>query len=366
MQVCQIHERLPAGGILIFLSGQTDIMDLVTRLKAQYTGTLPVKRSGAAATASASAGPGLLEEFDGELSDPEDEEEAEVSRKKLSKGTPEGALGPLHVLPLFSALSSKEQQKVFQAPPEGHRLCIVATNVAETSLTIPGIRCGAALPPNPPCPSTRTPMSGPFKPIHTHLHAQDWRLLITRNLYSRSRYVVDSGQVKNRHYDQTTGVVSYEVEWVSQASANQRSGRAGRTGPGHAYRLYSSAVFQHDFPEFAEPEIKRMPVDGLVLHMKSMEISKVVNFPFPTPPDTGALRKAEKLLVLLGALDKTTKQITRLGKTMSEFAVAPRFAKMLCLSRHYDCHRFVLALDAFPSTSLGICSHLCPHPIACQ
>lgn len=145
--------------------------------------------------------------------------------------------------------------------------------------------------------------------------------------------------MKNRHYDQTTGVVSYKVEWVSQASADQRSGRAGRTGPGHTYRLYSAAVFQHDFPQFSEPEIKRMPVDGLVLHMKSMDISRVTNFPFPTPPEGAALHKAEKLLVLLGALDPKTKKITKLGKTMSGFAVAPRFAKMLCLSRHYDCHR---------------------------
>eukprot|EP00038_Savillea_parva_P001990 m.109051 g.109051 ORF g.109051 m.109051 type:complete len:1221 (+) comp10686_c1_seq1:183-3845(+) len=316
-KVCQIHDRLPGGGILVFLSGQTDIMDLVTRLRAQYTGTVRVADSSSARGGGGKRGknhvdkPGSSdasaqqtwgeEEIDGELSDPEDDEH-DASKSSASVAPPrraETTSSPLHVLPLFSALSSKEQAKVFQAPPPGHRLCIVATNVAETSLTIPGIR-----------------------------------------------YVVDAGQVKNRHFDQTTGVVSYNVEWISQASANQRSGRAGRTGPGHAYRLYSSAVFQHDFPTFADPEIKRMPVDGLMLHMKSMDIAKVVNFPFPTPPNADALREAEKLLVLLGALDPRSKHITRLGKTMAKFAVAPRFAKMLCLSQHYDCHRYVVAVVA--------------------
>ena len=117
----------------------------------------------------------------------------------------------------YSALSDKEQAKIFAAVPDGHRLCVVSTNVAETSLTIPGIR-----------------------------------------------YVVDGGQVKSRQYDDITGVTAFEVEWISKAAANQRSGRAGRTGPGHCYRLYSSAVYQHDFPQFAVPEIKRMPVDGLM------------------------------------------------------------------------------------------------------
>lgn len=151
--------------------------------------------------------------------------------------------------------------QVFRPPPAGARLCVVATNVAETSLTIPGVK-----------------------------------------------YVVDCGRVKKRFYDRVTGVSSFKVTWISQASANQRAGRAGRTEPGHCYRsefdhcfileetewlcerkiwtgviinicvcvcrLYSSAVFG-DFSLFSEAEITRRPVDDLVIQMKDLNIEKV-------------------------------------------------------------------------------------------
>jgi ATP-dependent RNA helicase DHX37/DHR1 len=149
----------------------------------------------------------------------------------------------------------------------------VATNVAETSLTIPSVR-----------------------------------------------YVVDSGKEKTRAFDPLTGVSQFVVEGISQASANQRSGRAGRTQPGHAYRylptyilysfplnrLYSSAVYS-DMPVFSPPEILNKPVDQLVLQMKSMNIVKVANFPFPTSPDADSLQVAEQRLVRLGALEVSTK-----------------------------------------------------------
>lgn len=125
---------------------------------------------------------------------------------------------PLHVLPLYSLLPTKDQLKVFEEAPEGSRLCILATNVAETSLTIPGIR-----------------------------------------------YVVDCGRSKERNFDKTTGVQSFDIGWVSKASAMQRAGRSGRTGPGHCYRLYSSAIYERDFPEFAEAEILRMPIEGMLV-----------------------------------------------------------------------------------------------------
>ena len=195
-------------------------------------------------------------------------------------------------------LKSRSVQ-VFEPPPTGSRLCVVATNVAETSLTIPGVR-----------------------------------------------YVVDGGQVKNHNYDKQTGVSSFDIEWTSKASADQRAGRAGRTGPGHCYRLYSSAVYQNEFAQFSIPEITRMSADGLVLQMKAMNIDVVVNFPFPTPPDPAALRAAEKLLVLLGAIDGGDKRITTLGRAMARYPVDPRYAKMLSLSRHYNCHPFVVAIIA--------------------
>jgi ATP-dependent RNA helicase DHX37/DHR1 len=123
--------------------------------------------------------------------------------------------GPLHVLPLFSLLPVVDQLRVFQPPPEGSRLCVVATNVAETSLTIPGIK-----------------------------------------------YVVDCGRVKERVYNKATGVESFEIGWISKSSAAQRAGRAGRTGPGHCYRLYSSVVFERDFCQFPQPEILKYPIEG--------------------------------------------------------------------------------------------------------
>lgn len=220
----------------------------------------------------------------------------------------------MHILPLYSLLSNDQQLKVFQPPPTNHRLVIISTNVAETSLTIPGIR-----------------------------------------------YVVDSGRAKERTFDTRSGVQSFQVQWISKASANQRTGRAGRTGPGHCYRLYSSALYEDQLPAFGTPEILRMPVEGVVLQMKSMGIDQVVNFPFPTPPDRLSLRKAEVLLQTLGALSVPSNttlvagtqvdgavggQITSLGKQMADYPVSPRFAKMLAIGNQHGAMPYVIAIVA--------------------
>ncbi|XP_064113987.1 probable ATP-dependent RNA helicase DHX37 [Macrobrachium nipponense] len=181
-----------------------------------------------------------METADGHLNDisntneSDDEFDEEEPRNVLSAGENEQ---PLYVLPLYSVLPPDKQHMVFQPPPEGTRLCVIATNVAETSLTIPNIK-----------------------------------------------YVVDSGKVKEKVYDKVTGVSMFHVTWTSQASANQRAGRAGRTAPGHCYRLYSSAVFDQDFEKFSKAEIQERPIDDIILIMKSMNLP-VINFPFPTPPD---------------------------------------------------------------------------------
>ncbi|KAI8853330.1 P-loop containing nucleoside triphosphate hydrolase protein [Chytridium lagenaria] len=196
---------------------------------------------------------------------------------------------PLHILPLYSGLPTAAQLRVFQDPPPGTRLCIVATNVAETSITIPNIK-----------------------------------------------YVVDCGKVKERFYESRTGVQNYQVRWTSQASADQRAGRAGRVGPGHCYRLFSSAVFSNYFETFSKPEIQRVPVEGVILQMKSMGISNVINFPFPTPPSADSLRKGERLLVHLGALTRSEagepSKITELGRLLSSYPISPRYAKMLVIA----------------------------------
>ncbi|XP_045881392.1 probable ATP-dependent RNA helicase DHX37 isoform X1 [Meles meles] len=347
-KVCKIHRMLPPGGILVFLTGQAEVHALCRRLRRAFPHTrrrppekedredsveemrkfkksrTRAKRALAATLPQISldnysvlpAGEG---DEDREAEMDEEEEEALGSDLDLDLGNdgedggeqPDASL-PLHVLPLYSLLAPEKQAQVFQPPPEGTRLCVVATNVAETSLTIPGIK-----------------------------------------------YVVDCGKVKKRHYDRVTGVSSFRVTWVSQASADQRAGRAGRTEPGHCYRLYSSAVFG-DFEQFPPPEITRRPVEDLILQMKALNIEKVINFPFPTPPSVEALVAAEELLIALGALQAPQKAesmkqlqrsrlscpITALGRTMATFPVAPRYAKMLALSRQHGCLPYAITIVA--------------------
>ncbi|XP_045152666.1 probable ATP-dependent RNA helicase DHX37 [Echinops telfairi] len=349
-KVCKIHRMLPPGGILVFLTGQAEVHAMCRRLRKTFPctrrglqrekedegdsveETRKFKKSRARAKkARAAMLPQIhLDDYsvlpagegdEDREAEMDDEEEAlgsdlDLDLGELDEGAGEGeqpdASLPLHVLPLYSLLAPERQAQVFRPPPEGTRLCVVATNVAETSLTIPGIK-----------------------------------------------YVVDCGKVKKRYYDRVTGVSSFRVTWVSQASADQRAGRAGRTEPGHCYRLYSSAVFG-DFERFPPPEITRRPVEDLILQMKALNIEKVINFPFPTPPSVEALIAAEELLIALGALEAPQKServrqlqrsrvscpISPLGRTMATFPVAPRFAKMLSLSRQHGCLPYTITIVA--------------------
>ena len=305
-KVCKIHRRLPPGGILVFLTGQNEIMQMVKRLRAEFpfraananydVDAVEYRRSRQVAMEAEDVDLDIAlrdkqEQLDSESSESSDEDFDEC----LEPG--QAANDPLYVLPLYSMLPTSQQMKVFESAPPGSRTCIVATNVAETSLTIPGIR-----------------------------------------------YVVDCGRAKERRFDDSTGVQSFEVDWVSKASADQRTGRAGRTGPGHCYRLYSSAIYEEFFPQFSVPEILRMPAESTVLVMKSMGIDQIANFPFPTLPDRGALARAERLLVTLGALDKEHKNITDLGRTMAHFPLSPRYAKILIVGNQLDCLPYVVAL----------------------
>lgn len=252
-KVKSIHSKMPKGGILVFVTSQMDVRVLCKKLSSQS----------------------------------------------------------LHCVGLYAMLPMEKQKRVFEDPPEGKRLCVIATNVAETSITIPNIK-----------------------------------------------YVVDTGMEKTKVYNMTTGVSRFVVSWTSKSSAEQRKGRAGRMGPGHCYRLYSSAVFSNDFPEFSEPQILRRPVEDLILQMKSMNIDNVVNFPFPTRPSLEALTSAEKKLILLGALDDSkiknarfselkklefASRLTPIGKSMSNYPVSARCSKMIVLSPS-DLIHHVLAL----------------------
>ncbi|RCK67784.1 putative ATP-dependent RNA helicase DHR1 [Candida viswanathii] len=308
-KTCKIHRKLPEGGILIFLTGQNEITTLVKKLREafppkkkstiKYEEDVQVKLSENVQQEVEDVDFSIDTKDDEEYDDYDgsDDDDAEEEGFDEAVDTNESELGPLYVLPLYSLLPTKQQMKVFEEPPKGSRICIVATNVAETSLTIPGIR-----------------------------------------------YVVDCGRSKERKFNRANGVQSFEVDWISKASADQRAGRAGRTGPGHCYRLFSSAVYEEFFPKFSVPEILRMPFESIVLSMKSMGIDQIANFPFPTPPDRTALRQAEELLVVLGALDKERKSVTDLGKKMSLFPLSPRFAKILIIGNQQECLPYIIAI----------------------
>ncbi|XP_023948187.2 probable ATP-dependent RNA helicase kurz [Bicyclus anynana] len=355
----KIHTRLPEGGVLIFVTGQQEVHYLVRKLRASfpyrkdvdYSKLITKKVTNEVDTALDSE-PEDIESDDDEVEKemkrirkarrkakkkgrtlpkinlddydmPEDDGQADLvsdddSEAHLSDSDAEedsltpvikSCRQPLWVLPLYSMLGSAKQALVFDPPPVGARLCVVSTDVAETSLTIPGVK-----------------------------------------------YVVDCGKKKMRVYDHTTGASAWRVVWTSQASAEQRAGRAGRTAAGHAYRLYSSAVFQHDCVPHYEPDLCRRPVDDLLLCMKCMGIDKVVNFPYPTAPDRLQLRLAEKRLEVLGILEKPVVKNTRrkdndeilkvtpLGKAVSAFPLLPRYGKMLALSHQFNLLPYTIAL----------------------
>ena len=229
-KVVKAHRSLPPGGMLVFLTGQNEILDLSKRLEE----TFHVPGSGQNLTkptvhVSGKEVPMETEDVEIDYSDAEKDVlnfEATSSIDSNSNfgfhsqsrtDTIDEDITPTHILPLYSLLPTSEQLRVFDPPPEGSRLIVLSTNIAETSLTIPGIR-----------------------------------------------YVFDCGRAKERKYNDETGVQTFEVTWISKASANQRAGRAGRTGPGHCYRLYSSAVYERDFRDSTEPEIQRTPLEGKI------------------------------------------------------------------------------------------------------
>ncbi|MDQ2070774.1 ATP-dependent RNA helicase HrpA [Natronospira bacteriovora] len=183
------------------------------------------------------------------------------------------------ILPLYGRLSSKDQDRVFH--PDGRsRRVILATNVAETSLTVPGIR-----------------------------------------------YVIDSGLVRLSRYSYRSKVQRLPIEGVSQASANQRSGRCGRLGPGICIRLYSEEDFESR-PAFTEPEIQRSNLASVILQMRLLKLGDPDDFPFVDPPEEGLIRDGFRLLEELRALDER-RQLTEDGRRMARLPVDPRQGRML-------------------------------------
>ncbi len=198
------------------------------------------------------------------------------------------------ILPLYARLSAAEQQRVFSAHT-GRRI-VLATNVAETSLTVPGIR-----------------------------------------------YVVDTGTARISRYSARTKVQRLPIEPISQASANQRAGRCGRVAPGVCIRLYDEEDFAAR-PEFTEPEILRTNLASVLLQMAAAELGPMETFPFVQPPDRTAITDGRRLLTELGALDGV--RLTKLGRRLAQLPVDPRLGRMLLAGERYGCLREVMVLAA--------------------
>ena len=169
------------------------------------------------------------------------------------------------MLPLHSTLSLQDQDKVFDYPPEGVRKCIVSTNIAETSVTIDGVR-----------------------------------------------FVVDSGKVKEMHYDPVSKMSRLKEFWISRASAEQRKGRSGRTGPGVCFRLYADSEY-NALTAYSAPEIQRVPLDNLILQMISMGLPDARKFPFIEPPPPESIENSILVLKEQGALNED-ESLTVVGK----------------------------------------------------
>ncbi|KYQ94232.1 DEAD/DEAH box helicase [Tieghemostelium lacteum] len=201
----------------------------------------------------------------------------------------------LLVCPIFSALPQEQQMKVFEKAPAGCRKVILATNIAETSLTINGIR-----------------------------------------------HVVDTGVVKSKIYHSTIGIDSLSVIPISKASAKQRSGRAGREYDGKCYRLYTEDIFNR-LEESSIAEIKRSNIANVILQLKTIGIDDVLSFDFLERPPIQTVKKSLELLYCLEALDDKGK-LTEVGKKMSMFPLDPMYSKTLIKSVEFECLEEVLII----------------------
>ncbi|CAK8569782.1 unnamed protein product [Lathyrus sativus] len=251
--VLQIHLTEPEGDILLFLTGQEEI-DFACQ--------------------------SLYERMKG-----------------LGKNVPE-----LIILPVYSALPSEMQSRIFDPAPPGKRKVVVATNIAEASLTIDGIF-----------------------------------------------YVIDPGFAKQNVYNPKQGLDSLVITPISQASAKQRAGRAGRTGPGKCYRLYTESAYRNEMSPTSVPEIQRINLGMTTLSMKAMGINDLLSFDFMDPPSPQALISAMEQLYSLGALDEEG-LLTKLGRKMAEFPLDPPLSKMLLASVDLGCSDEILTIIAMIQT----------------
>lgn len=206
------------------------------------------------------------------------------------------SIPPMIIFPVFGAQTYEQQQRIFEPTPEGYRKVVIATNIAEASLTIDGIF-----------------------------------------------YVVDSGFCKQSVYNPKSQMDSLVVVPISQDSANQRAGRAGRTGPGQCYRLYTEDAFKNEMLPSSIPEIQRANLDNVVLQLKAMGINDLLHFDFMDAPAPQALVNAMERLYTLDCLDDDG-LLTSIGRKMAEFPLNPPLAKSLLKSEELGCSSEVLTV----------------------
>ena len=203
----------------------------------------------------------------------------------------------VEVLPLYARLSQAEQNRVFDLSKRRGTRVVLATNVAETSLTVPGIR-----------------------------------------------YVIDPGEARISRYSFRTKVQRLPIEAISQASANQRKGRCGRVEEGVCLRLYSEEDFSNR-PEFTDPEIKRTNLAAVILQMLLLRLGNIEKFPFINPPDPRMVRDGYKLLEELGAVNKDG-ELTNIGRKMARLPVDPRLARMVLAASEGGCLEEILVITS--------------------
>lgn len=259
-QILQIHLSQPEGDVLCFMTGQEDI---------EATCLVLAER---------------LEELQ-KQSDPNGDGSG-------------GSVPPLSILPIYSQLPADLQSKIFEAAEPGVRKCIIATNIAETSLTVDGIR-----------------------------------------------YVVDTGYCKLKVYNPRIGMDSLAVTPISQANANQRSGRAGRTTTGVAFRLYTEQQFHREMLETSVPEIQRTNLANVVLLLKSLGVDDLLDFAFMDPPPQANILNSMYQLWVLGGLGDTG-GITPLGRKMVEFPLDPPLSRALLMAAELGCTAELLTIVA--------------------
>ncbi|ENN78675.1 hypothetical protein YQE_04847, partial [Dendroctonus ponderosae] len=212
----------------------------------------------------------------------------------------------LIILPVYANLPSDMQAKIFEATPRGARKVVLATNIAETSLTIDNII-----------------------------------------------YVIDPGFAKQNYFNSKTGMESLMVVPISKASANQRAGRAGRVAAGKCFRLYTAWSYKHELEENTVPEIQRINLGNAVLMLKALGINDLIHFDFLDPPPHETLVLALEQLYALGALNHHG-ELTRLGRRMAEFPVDPMMAKMLLAAEKYKCAEEIVSITAMLSVNGAI------------